>query len=184
MKSWRCKVSEVLYEAFRKGRRPVSANDIPKINEALEEASSLIKRGWTQDAHARAKNDLEFLRNLQKAFDDGADIDVDHEADIAGHTPLSYDDPRAVCWSIEGAVWLAAKKRGLTEELGEILLCRICASIIETDYIYTTPTVDTLDKYLIIDYFISEWNDMYDRTKEEVLAILKAAQIQGGADEG
>ena len=30
MKSWRCKVSEVLYEAFRKGRRPVSANDIPR----------------------------------------------------------------------------------------------------------------------------------------------------------
>ena len=184
MKSWRCKVSEVLYEAFRKGRCPVGANDIPKINEALEEASSLIKRGWTQDAHVRAKNDLEFLRNLQKTFDDGADIDVDHEADIAGHTPLSYDDPRAVCWSIEGAVWLAAKKRGLTEELEEVLLCRICASIIETDYIYTTPTVDTLDKYLIIDYFISEWNDEYDRTKEEVLAILRAAQIQGGTDGG
>ena len=184
MKSWRCKVSEVLYEAFCKGRRPVSANDIPKVNEALEEACSLIKRGWTQEVHARAKNDLDFLRNLQKAFEDGADIDVDHEADIAGHTPLSYDDPRAVCWSIEGAVWLAAKKRGLTEELEEVLLCRICASIIETDYIYTTPTVDTLDKYLIIDYFISEWNDEYDRTKEEVLAILRAAQIQGGTDGG
>ena len=183
MKSWRCKVSEVLYEAFRKGRCPVSANDIPKINGALEEASSLIKGGWTQDEHARAKNDLEFLRNLQKAFDDGADIDVDHEADIAGHTPLSYDDPRAVCWSIEGAVWLAAEKKGLTEELEEILLCRICASIIETDYIYTTPTVDTLDKYIIIDLFISEWNDMYDRTKEEVLAILKASQVQGDTDE-
>ena len=167
-----------------KGRRPVSANDIPTVNEALEEAYSLIKRGWTQDVHARAKNDLEFLRNLQEAFDAGADIDVDHEADIAGHTPLSYDDPRAVCWSIEGAVWLAAKKKGLTEELEEILLCRICASIIETDYIYTTPTVDTLDKYLIIDYFISEWNDMYYRTKEEVLAILKAAQMQGDTDGG
>ena len=161
----------------------MSANDIPTVNEALEEAHSLIKRGWTQDVHARAKNDLEFLRNLQEAFEAGADIDVDHEADIAGHTPLSYDDPRAVCWSIEGAVWLAAKKKGLTEELEEILLCRICASIIETDYIYTTPTVDTLDKYLIIDYFISEWNDMYDRTKEEVLAILKAAQVQGDTDE-
>ncbi len=162
----------------------MSANDIPTVNEALEEAYSLIKRGWTQDVHARAKNDLEFLRNLQEAFDAGADIDVDHEADIAGHTPLSYDDPRAVCWSIEGAVWLAAKKKGLTEELEEILLCRICASIIETDYIYTTPTVDTLDKYLIIDYFISEWNDMYYRTKEEVLAILKAAQMQGDTDGG
>ena len=58
MKSWRCQVSEVLDEAFSKGRRPVNANDIPEINETLEEASSLIKRGWTQDALARAKYDL------------------------------------------------------------------------------------------------------------------------------
>lgn len=183
MKSWRCKVSDVLYEAFRRGRLPVRANDVPKINEALAEAYSLIESGWTQDAHARAKNDLDFLRNLQQAFEDGADIDVDREADIAGHIPLSYDDPRAVCWSIEGAVWLAAKKKGLTEGLEERLLCRICASVIEADYHYTTPTVDTLDKYLIISLFLSEWNDMYYRTKEEVLAILKAAQVQGDMGE-
>ena len=179
MKSWRCKVGDVLDEAFRRGRLPVRANDIPKINEVLEEACSLIESGWTQvtTSGARATNTLAPFRNIEEAEAAGIDIDAALDADT-----VSWDDPRAVCWCIMGAVWLAAKEKGLSKELEDVLCCRICASIIETDYIYTRPHVDTLNKFVIMDLFILEWNDMDDRTKEEVLAILKAAQVQGDTD--
>ena len=181
MKSSRRKVGEVLEEAFRRGRLPVRANDIPKINEVLEKACSLIKRGWTQctTPGARATNTLASFRNIEEAEAAGIDIDAALDADT-----VSWDDPCAVRWCIMGAIWLASKEKGLSEELEDILCCRICASIVETDYIYTKPHVDTLNKFVIMDLFILEWNDMSDRTKEEVLAILRASQIQSGTDEG
>ena len=101
-------IDEILEEVYYKRKHPVSANDIPKINEALEEASALIRKGWTQWAGfgsggigARTKND----HNLD-------DLDDDTTLD-----QVNWDDPRAVCWCLEGALLLAAKKKGLTEEL-------------------------------------------------------------------
>ena len=41
-----------------------------------------------------------------------------------------------------------------------------------------------LPEYFVLSELVREWNDMGDRTKEEVLTILKDSQIQGGADEG
>ena len=103
-------IDEILEEVYCKRKRPVSANDIPKINEALEEVSSLIKRGWTQWAGfgsggtgARSKND----HNIDD-LDDYTTLDQ-----------VNWDDPRAVCWCLEGAMLLAAKKKGLTEEPGQ-----------------------------------------------------------------
>ena len=176
-------IDEILEEVYCKRKRPVSANDIPKINEALEEVSSLIKRGWTQWAGfgsggtgARSKND----HNIDD-LDDYTTLDQ-----------VNWDDPRAVCWCLEGAMLLAAKKKGLTEELTKILFRQVAVSIMEADPDYG-ELIDGiliekhevgLPEYFVLSELVREWNDMGDRTKEEVLTILKDSQIQGGADEG
>lgn len=177
MKWW---VDEVLEEVYRKGKCPVNTNDISKINEALEEAYSLIEKGWTQlacygsnGAGARSRND----HNLD-------DLDDDTTLD-----QVNWDDPRAVCWCLEGAISLAAKRKGLSDGLEKIFLYRISASIMEADpnYGYAVPIIDAKHEVIcpedyVIDVLITCWNDMGDRTKEEVLAILEASQIQGGSN--
>ena len=176
-------IDEILDEIYRNRKRPVNANDIPKINGALEEASSLIKRGWTQWAGfgsggigARTKND----HNIDD-LDDDATLDQ-----------VNWDDPRAVCWCLEGALLLAAKKKGLTEELTKTLFRRVAISIMEADPDYGEAMDGMLiekhevgsPEYFVVSELAREWNDMDRRIKEEVLTILKASQIQGGADEG
>ena len=124
---------------------------------------------------ARSKND----HNLD-------DLDDDTTLD-----QVNWDNPRAVCWCLEGAISLAAKRKGLSDGLEKIFLYRISASIMEADpnYGYAVPIIDAKHEVIspedyVIDVLITCWNDMGDRTKEEVLAILEASQIQGGADEG
>ena len=104
---------------------------------------------------------------------------------------VNWDDPRAVCWCLEGALLLAAKKKGLTEELTTSLFRRVAVSIMEADPDYG-ETMDGMliqkhevgsPEYFVVSELAREWNDMDRRTKEEVLAILEASQLQGGADE-
>lgn len=106
-----------------------SPEEKARIESALRTARELLASGWTQGCWAR---------------------------DADGF-PVAFDDPKATCWCITGAVWKGVGGEPSGRDNPVIGLLR-----------------DELDE-LNEDAGIPEWNDDPDRTLSQVLSLVDSA---------